>query len=278
MARVRLHDARPPGPPPAGLAAAPAGWPAVLAPLFSPGAAGVLARVADSEPSCHHPSERAAVGEAGLRRRREFLAGRACAHAALRAVGRDGHPLGRGEEREPLWPAGVVGSISHAEDLVGAVVAPAAAAWGVGLDIEPLAPPLDAAVERLVLAPAELARPPGPTARLAAHRTKIAFAAKECVYKCLFPRTRWPLELRDVTVEIDDDRCRYHALVDDRFRLAGLPLAPLEGRFTLLGGHVLVGLWIGAAGPVTASAAPGPGTDRSPRGRRPPRACSSACG
>jgi len=278
VARVRLHDARPPGPPPAGLAAAPAGWPAVLAPLFSPGAAGVLARVADSEPSCHHPSERAAVGGAGLRRRREFLAGRACAHAALRAVGRDGHPLGRGEEREPLWPPGVVGSISHAEGLVGAVVAPAAAAWGVGLDIELLDPPLDAAVERLVLAPAELARPPGPTARLAAHRTKIAFAVKECVYKGLFPRTRWPLDFRDVTVEFDAERCRYRALVDDRFRLAGLPLAPLEGRFTLLGGHILVGLWIGAEGPVTASAGPDPGTDRSPRARRPPRACSSACG
>ncbi len=277
MARVRLHDARPPGPPPAGLAAAPAGWPAVLAPLFSPGAAGVLARVADSEPSCHHPSERAAVGGAGLRRRREFLAGRACAHAALRAVGRDGHPLGRGEEREPLWPPGVVGSISHAEGLVGAVVAPAAAAWGVGLDIELLDPPLDAAVERLVLAPAELARP-DPTACLAAHRTKVAFAVKECVYKGLFPRTRWPLELRDVTVEIDADRGRYRALVDDRFRLAGLPLAPLEGRFTLLAGHILVGLWIGAGGPVTASAGPGPGTDRSPRARRPPRACSSAYG
>lgn len=277
MARVRLHDARPPGPPPAGLAAAPAGWPAVLAPLFSPGAAGVLARVADSEPSCHHPSERAAVGGAGLRRRREFLAGRACAHAALRAVGRDGHPLGRGEEREPLWPAGVVGSISHAEDLVGAVVAPAAEAWGVGLDIEPLDPPLDAAVERLVLAPGELARR-GQTVCVGAHRTKVAFAAKECVYKCLFPRTRWPLDFRDVSIELDAERCRYRALVADRFRLAGLPLASLEGRFTLLEGHLLVGLWIGAEGPVTASAGPGPGTDRSPRARRPPRACSSAYG
>ncbi len=56
--------------------------------------------------------------------------------------------------REPLWPAGVVGSISHSGELAGAVVARASDAWSVGLDIELLDPPLDAAVQRMVLGPA----------------------------------------------------------------------------------------------------------------------------
>jgi 4'-phosphopantetheinyl transferase EntD len=202
----------------------------------------------DDEPPCPYPAERAAIASGMPRRRREFLAGRACAHAALRAIGRDGVAVGRGPMREPLWPAGAVGSISHAGDLAAAIAARAADAWGVGLDIELLDPPLDAAVERLVLRPGELARA-APADPLGPHHPKIAFAVKECVYKCLFPRTQWPLAFHDIEVEINPDRHRFRAVVDDRFRLAGLPLPPLEGRFEVVGDYVLVGLWVGPEGP-----------------------------
>lgn len=225
------------------------GWSDVLAQFFSPAAGAALARLGDEQPHCAYLSERAAVAGASERRRREFLAGRACAHAALRAIDRDGLPIGRGAMREPLWPAGVVGSISHAQGLAGAVVASAVDAWSVGLDIELLAPPLDAAVQRLVLRPGELTGP-ACARHLGPEYAKIAFAAKECVYKCLFPRTRWPLEFGDVAVEIDPDRCRYRALVAKRFRLEGIPLPPLDGRYGIVGGHVIVALWIGPAGPV----------------------------
>jgi len=235
--------------PPAAPVPGPEGWSDVLAQLFSPAAGAALARLGDEQPHCPYLSERAAVAGASERRRREFLAGRACAHAALRAIDRDGLPVGRGAMREPLWPAGVVGSISHAQDLAGAVVASAAEAWGVGLDIELLEPPLDAAVQRLVLRPGELTGP-ACTRDLGPECAKIAFAAKECVYKCLYPPTRWPLEFQDLAVEIDPDRCRYRAQVAKRFRLEGDPLPTLDGRFATVGGYVLVGLWIGPEGPV----------------------------
>lgn len=222
-----------------------------LTALFPPTVGTALARLADERRDCPYPAERDALARASGRRQREFLAGRACAHAALRAIGRDGRPVGRGATGEPLWPAGVAGSISHAGELAVAAAAPLAEAWGVGLDVELLDPPLDAAVERLVLRPDELGRAAA-AGDLGPERGKIGFAAKECVCKCLFPRTRWLLEFGDVAVEIDSERCRFRAAVGDRFRLAGAPLAPLDGRFALAGGYVLTGLWIGPEGPLGA--------------------------
>ncbi len=232
--------------------------PTVLGELFPAGVAAVVMTLGD-EPPCSFAAEREAIAGARPGRRREFLAGRACAHAALGAIGRDGRPIARAATREPLWPAGVVGSIAHAGDLAGAVVAHAAQAWGLGLDIEVLDPPLDAAVERLVLRPGELAG--------RRDLAKLAFAVKECVYKALYPRTCWRLDFHDVHVEIDPAAGCYRAVVDPRFRLAGRPLAALDGRFATVGGHVFAGLFMGSAGPDR-------GTGRSPRGRRRPRACS----
>lgn len=162
------------------------------------------------------------VATATAARRREFLAGRRCAHAALRAIGRDeGLAVGRGVMREPLWPAGVVGSISHAGGLAGAVAARTADAWGLGLglglDIEVLEPPLDAALERIVMGPGELPRP-ARAHPLEPYRSKITFSVKECLHKCLFPRTRWALDFHDVAVDVDLDATGYEAVVDEGFR------------------------------------------------------------
>ncbi len=258
----------------------------VLDGLFSETVA-VAATALDDESTCPYVAELDLIASATWRRRREFLAGRACAHAALRTIGRDGAPIGRGPMREPVWPAGVVGSISHSGELAGAVVARAGDAWGVGLDIELLDPPLEAAVQRLVLAPGELThgRADEPTLSRASeltpgwaddltlnrHLPKMAFAIKECVYKCLYPRTRWRLDFHDVLVEIDPAARCWRAAVDERFRLGGAPLAVLEGRLATCDRYVLVGL-------LMASAGPDRGTGRSPHGRRRPRACSSASG
>lgn len=219
--------------------------------LYPPFVASAVAEV-DAPVSDRHPQEAALVAAAAPARRRQFLAGRACAHAALEVIGRDGGALLRGREREPLWPAGVVGAIAHSDGLAAAVVARAGDAWGVGLDCEPLDPPLDPAVERLVLAPTE----PVPGAcghALGPYRTKIAFCAKECVYKALFPRTRWPLSFPDVAVAVDLVAGRWRATVAGRFRLAGVAPRPLHGRFVVTAGHLLAGLSIPPGGP----AAPG---------------------
>ncbi|HWC12066.1 MAG TPA: hypothetical protein VG455_12685 [Acidimicrobiales bacterium] len=186
---------------------------------------GALAPIGDARSP--YPEERDAVAGAGERRRREFLSGRSCAHAALAALGRDEGAVAVGPHRHPVWPPGVVGSISHAGSWAGAVVAPAGSVWAVGFDLEPLDPPLSPDVERLVAVAPDPVDP---------YRSKVVFSAKECVYKCLFPATGWALDFADVSVDLDLPGGRFSARVAAPFP------GGLEGTVAIDRGHVFTGL------------------------------------
>ena len=230
----------------------------LLARLIPQSVSGVVAPLADALPGPPPaPAEAALVTNAVSRRQREFLAGRACAHAALAAIGCDVEVIGVGPYREPLWPEGVVGSIAHGGDWAGAVVALAGDTAGVGLDIEPLDPPLTPDVERLVLTEAERQRLPADQHQ-AAVSAKVVFTAKECVYKALFPSTGWRLEFSDVEIELDLAGGRWQGVLDDRFPLAGQSVA---GRFEVVADHVFTAVVV-AGGAVTAGGGRGRGGGR----------------
>ncbi len=148
------------------------------------------------------PEEAACIRRAVSKRRREFTAGRLCARAALAQLGIHDFPLLVGEARVPVWPAGIVGSISHCKGYCGAAVARAGTVGGLGFDVEraePIEPELLARIctprERARLAPRAGAPDPG----------KLTFCAKESFYKCYFPLTREFLGFQDVEVEFDPD-------------------------------------------------------------------------
>ncbi|MFP1130226.1 hypothetical protein [Asticcacaulis sp. W401b] len=68
-----------------------------------------------------------------LRRQREFNAGRNIARDLLG----DGDVVGINPQTgAPVWPLGVVGSISHSRELVAVALAPSSAIAGIGIDIE----------------------------------------------------------------------------------------------------------------------------------------------
>jgi 4'-phosphopantetheinyl transferase EntD len=105
---------------------------------------------------------------------------------AREARGRLGYPevpIGRGPGREPLWPAEVVGSITHCDGYRAAMVAPVGVFAGVGLDAEPNAP-LDESVIPSIRSGAEVQ----PVADLYRADPAVAWdrllrSAKESVYK-----------------------------------------------------------------------------------------------
>ncbi len=66
----------------------------------------------------------------------EFRVGRALAREALARLGVKGHPLLPAETREPQWPAGIVGSITHCEGVGAVAVAETAQFCGLGIDLE----------------------------------------------------------------------------------------------------------------------------------------------
>lgn len=228
---------------------------AALVDLLPSWAAVVAAPVGGPWPADVHAEERAAVAGAVARRRAEHLAGRACAHAALRRLGNDGAPVRRGPSRQPLWPPGVVGTIAHAAGVAAAVVARAGDAAGVGVDLEAVDPPLEPAVERLVASPAERASAAAAAGDAAG---MVVFCAKEAVYKCLFPLTGWALDFTDVTVTVDRDGGGYRAIVNEGWA-EHHSLPPLHGRVAVVAGVVVTALWLP---PFTGADGPAPGTGR----------------
>lgn len=187
------------------------------------------------------PSQRAApvlAEEAGYlavhpmrpKREAEFRAGRACAREAMSRVGIRNWPLLPAATREPQWPDGIVGSITHSGSYCAAAVARNNRCAGIGIDVETadrvgedLAPVVCTRSEQAALGQYESFSRAG--------LLTLIFSAKESVFKAVFPRTRVFLEFNDVEIELDPE--------DGTFRARGQTpelerlLRRIEGRFAV---------------------------------------------
>ncbi|MEI8254672.1 MAG: 4'-phosphopantetheinyl transferase superfamily protein [Deltaproteobacteria bacterium] len=176
-----------------------------------------------------------ALAGAVLKRRVEFAAGRFCAREALRVCepSLGGVHVGIGENREPRWPAGVVGAISHTTGYVAAAVARSEHVGGLGLDLERW---MDSdAPERIgsmIVVDDELERLGAQTGWTESEVLTLVFSAKESVYKCLYPEVLRYFGFHCARVEtIDLARGAFVARLTERLT-DGLPAGlRLEGRF-----------------------------------------------
>ena len=69
------------------------------------------------------------------KRKSEYLLGRVLAATVLGQIGRQSEFPGT-ENRKPIWPRGIVGSISHTDNLAGCMISESVSLRGVGLDFE----------------------------------------------------------------------------------------------------------------------------------------------
>jgi 4'-phosphopantetheinyl transferase EntD len=133
-----------------------------------------------------HPIEEEALGPRAVEGRRLFFAlGRAAARDALRELeGTEPVAIPRAPSGEPVWPASIVGSISHSHEVAVAVVGRREDYAGLGVDVEDRARGPSPRAARLVCRPSEMdwVDPESGTDRLAR-----LFSAKEAVFKALFP-------------------------------------------------------------------------------------------
>lgn len=159
----------------------------------------VRAAAIDAEARFAHAAEERVVADAVPARRREFATGRRIAHELLAELGRPAAPLVPGRRRAPDWPAGVAGSISHAQGLALVAVAPRPPFAAIGLDVEG-ADELSPALIGAVLTARERERFAGAGGSLGAW-AKLAFCAKECAYKAWSPTLEAVPEFSDVEIE-----------------------------------------------------------------------------
>ncbi len=66
--------------------------------------------------------EKHLVEQAVEKRRREFVTARRCAREALGKLGFAPVPIGAGPRREPVWPVGMAGTITHCDGYRAAAV------------------------------------------------------------------------------------------------------------------------------------------------------------
>ena len=76
------------------------------------------------------------IQRAVIKRQAEFLAGRFAARQAMTRLGKGVAELETGALRQPLWPNGVTGSITHTNAIGAAIAVPSDMVRGVGIDIE----------------------------------------------------------------------------------------------------------------------------------------------
>lgn len=144
----------------------------------------------DFEPNTFTPGDllwlphHAELAHTGKKRQTEHLAGRIAAVHALRAFGEKSVP-GIGKNRQPIWPDGLYGSISHCGNTAIAIVA----RTPVGIDIEAIfSPQLADELASHIASEEELAvlrasALPFPLA------LTLAFSAKESAFKAYSTQT-----------------------------------------------------------------------------------------
>lgn len=175
----------------------------MIGPLFPPQVITITAPpFAGKEPL--FPEEERLVQNAVLKRQQEFSTGRQCVREALLKLNIENFPLLAGEHREPLWPPGITGSITHCTGFCGVAVARQGLIISLGLDAEP-AEPLTTDELNLVCTPGEIQQWTTVTGPLKPILPKLIFSAKESAYKCYFPVTRIYMDFQDVEVHIHSE-------------------------------------------------------------------------
>ncbi|CAI8849110.1 enterobactin synthetase component D [Pseudomonas sp. IT-P100] len=159
----------------------------------------------------------ATIQRSVAKRQAEFLAGRICARAALQQLEGLNVVPAIGDDRAPVWPAHISGSITHTTGRAAAIVARKTHWRGLGMDLENLLTPERA--ERLageILTPAEIRRmAAGPRDQLAMLVT-LTFSVKESLFKALYPivQQRFYFEHAEVLEWSEGGEVRLRLLTD----------------------------------------------------------------
>jgi 4'-phosphopantetheinyl transferase EntD len=173
-------------------------------------------------------------------RAREFGAGRKAARDAMELLGHPPRPVLQAEDRAPIWPAGLIGSITHSARDCLAVVSDDPDIRSLGLDIEPLSP-VEPALWPEICTTDEMnwLATLGPSQR--GHFAKLVFSAKEAVYKAQYPISRTMLEFHAITLGIDLNEGAFRAQLNTD--VPGFATgAAFSGRFAFLSGSLLTGV------------------------------------
>jgi phosphopantetheine--protein transferase-like protein len=160
------------------------------------------------------------------KRHDHFNTGRYCAKMALSEIEVGNYEILKGEEGEPIWPEGFVGSISHTNGFYVAVVALRKRIKAIGLDIERIGK-ITNEMWNTIFTPHEQAFLKSKDVSEYAYYSTLFFSLKESFYKAQYPITKEKLWFTDLEVVIENDS--YQIIVLKEFE--GKHLLPQPMKF-----------------------------------------------
>ncbi|MFL6439675.1 MAG: 4'-phosphopantetheinyl transferase [Terriglobales bacterium] len=183
-----------------------------------------------------HPEEaRALSPRVRLLRRLQWSLGRAAAHTALRKVGvTEPGPIIPGNMREPIWPAGMTGSVTHCYPWSVAVAGRSSGRFSIGIDLESVDRIGQTDISSVVCRRAErdwVGAPGDSRMRLC-----MIFSAKEALYKSLYPVCRRYIDFQEAELSWHAERsCFYAGLIGTVKHVPGrLSTIPLKRYHNLI--------------------------------------------
>ena len=146
------------------------------------------------------PAEESAILSSVDKRKREYRAGRHCASKVLSQLGVENFPLLNDQQRAPIWPTSIVGSLTHCDNFCCVVATNKPDIISLGIDAEPLAA-LPNETTALICHNSELLSLQT-TGLTEGYWRKVIFSAKEAFYKAYFPLCRQYLDFLEAKVKI----------------------------------------------------------------------------
>lgn len=197
-------------------------------------------------PELLYPEEASCIPNAAPFRRREFAQGRLCARQALAELGIRNFPLLTGKDRRPIWPQGIVGSLTHCGGYCAVAVTRADSFSGLGIDVE-AAEPLGRDLIPLVCVEQEISRLQESPESTRGVLAKLLFSAKESVFKCVYPLTGVFLDFQDCEIRLEREGGTFAAVLTSPHLPQPMKTFELEGRFALDHRYLFTGIVLSSA-------------------------------
>jgi phosphopantetheine--protein transferase-like protein len=128
-----------------------------------------------------------------------FSTGRYCAKRVLDKLNVADNEISIGPDNAPVWPKGIVGSISHTDGLAGAVAARSSDLLSIGMDIEAIGGVKTNMWDMLFTSAEQKYLNQLPEKEKALYTTML-FSMKESFYKLQYYLTRYKLWFTDVEI------------------------------------------------------------------------------
>ena len=177
-------------------------------------------------------------------RKHNFVAGRYCAIQAAKKLGLSLPAFGNAETREPLWPKGFTGSISHSKSLAISCVSDSSQYQSMGIDAEEII--RSTMAEKISGTVATQEELDYLNSFKLDFGFTLLFSAKEALFKALFPLGRKYIDFKEaILIDIDQQKKTFQLRLASKDPAYQAYLGIYQGQYSIVDNNLVSLILIG---------------------------------